>query len=111
MGHVVDVDPDRVDELALTLSTVADAVARVAQGAAHAWRRAAGGSASPELRAAAEESAARWGADLDRVSQAAEVLSGATALTAVAYREVERTIARSWMVSSEMAGRAAKVVP
>lgn len=111
MGHVVDVDPDRVDEMAHALATVGDALARAAQGAAHAWRRAAAGSGSPELRAAAEESASRWGTDLDVTSQAAGALCSATALTAAAYRDVEQSLTRPWSGRTQMVGRAAKVMP
>ncbi|MGO0577225.1 hypothetical protein [Ornithinimicrobium panacihumi] len=111
MGHVIDVDPSRVDQLAQLLDGVARDLAVVAQGAATAWRRAAAAGGGAELKAVAAEAAVRWGGDLVATSELTEQLGAATAGAAQAYREVEERVRLSWVAGREMIGRDGKVLP
>lgn len=111
MGHVLQTDPDGVDALARLVGDIGAGLSGAAQGAAHAWRRVAAASGSPELQGVATECTTRWGADLTRLCGLAEELGRATAQAAAAYREVEAAVGRSWTVTHGMTGRGGRVLP
>ncbi|MDO5739321.1 MAG: hypothetical protein Q4P07_04145 [Ornithinimicrobium sp.] len=111
MGYDVRVDVDLLLELAQRLDEIGEDLARVAQGAASAWRLAAGAAGSGDLRAVADDSARRWGAGLDWTGHLAAELSHATRESAQAYRDVEATLARVWTTRTGLTGRHARWQP